>query len=201
MEKNNEIWRDIKGYPNYQVSNLGRIKSLNYHRTGKEKILKSAKNSKGYLLIVLYKDGKGKTNRIHRIVASAFLPNPDNLPQVNHKDEDKTNNTIWINDDGSVDLNKSNLEWCDCKYNINYGSRTKKTQKLILQFSKTGEFIKMWKSCAEIERELGLDHSSIQKCCIGKMKTAGNYKWGYEKDYERIPFKVFDIEIYRKRVA
>lgn len=103
-----EIWKDIEGYEGcYQVSNLGRVKSLKF---GKEKILTPTINSRGYYHTCLRKDGRSDTVYIHRIVAKAFLPNPDNLPLINHKDEDKTNNRV------------DNLEWCSVYYNLHYGS-------------------------------------------------------------------------------
>lgn len=190
-----EIWKDIDGFNGvYQVSTLGRVKSVERIRKGKangtvlvkEKILKFKRDKDGYMECSLC-TGKHRTMkyyRVHRLVAQAFISNPNNYPIINHKNE--------IKDDNRVE----NLEWCTQQYNTEYS-----WAKPILQFSKTGEFIKKWKSCAEIERELGLYHSSIQKCCIGKNKSSGGFKWGYADDYERIPFKVFDIEIYRKRVA
>lgn len=163
-----EIWKDIEGYEGlYQVSSEGMVKSLNYNRTGEERILKSGKDKDGYLYVILYKEGNTKTFSVHRLVAQAFLNNPDNLQQVNHIDENPTNNSV------------DNLEWCTAKYNVNYGTRTEKTQKPILQFSKTGEFIRKWESGTQVERELGIDNSSIAKCCKGKQKTAGNFRWCY----------------------
>lgn len=115
-----EFWKDIKGYEGfYQVSNLGRVKSLAKYQKGnggsifwrKETILKPANSGRGYLMVVLIKNKKRKSYILHRLVADAFIPNPYNLPQVNHKDENKTNNVV------------SNLEWCDNKYNSNYGTR------------------------------------------------------------------------------
>lgn len=111
-----EIWKPIKDYEGlYQVSNLGRVKSLeridSLGHKRKEKIFKPRKDKYGYLRVSLWKDGKGKMVSIHRLVAIHFIPNPDNLPEVNHKDENKENNTL------------SNLEWCDRKYNNNYGTR------------------------------------------------------------------------------
>ena len=110
-----EIWKDIKGYEGlYQVSNLGRVKSFNYMNTGKEKIKTPTLQKKytmkqgGYLQTTLYKNNKSKTVLVHRLVAEAFIPNPDNLPQVNHKDYNKTNNCV------------ENLEWCSAKYNSNH---------------------------------------------------------------------------------
>lgn len=118
-----EIWKDIKNYEGYyQVSNLGRIKSVdryinqyngyNYStRIYKGKILKFSIGTRGYLKVVLQKERKVKTYNVHRLVAEAFIPNPNNLPQVNHIDENKLNNNI------------NNLEWCSSKYNINFGNR------------------------------------------------------------------------------
>jgi len=166
-----EIWKDIEGYPNYQVSNMGRVKSLNYRRTGKEKIIKGSKNNSGYLTVTLSKEGKMKSYFIHRLVASAFLDNPNNLQQVNHKDENIKNNCV------------ENLEWCDSSYNVNFGTRneriTQRIQKPILQFTKQGEFVKKWDSATQVERELGFYQGNINKCCKGKLKSTGDYKWCY----------------------
>lgn len=117
----NEVWKDIEGYEGlYQVSNLGRVKSLERiisdGRHRKERILKPYDDGNGYLRVEL----QSKPFKLHRLVAQAFIPNPDNLPFVNHKDENPKNNRVFLNDDGSVD--ESNLEWCDNKYNINYGT-------------------------------------------------------------------------------
>jgi hypothetical protein len=187
-----EIWKNIEGYENlYQVSNIGRVKSLGNgsSNNSKERFLKSTKNTCGYLFVILYKEGKGKSHKVHRLVAQAFLPNHNNLPQVNHKDEDKTNNRV------------ENLEWCDAKYNNNYGSRTEKRRKPILQFTKNNEFVRRWDSIIEVEKELGFKHSNISKCCKGKNKSVGGFIWGYADDYEKIKFNVFDLEIYEKKVA
>ena len=106
-----EVWKDIKGYENkYQVSNTGKIKALNYRNTGKEREI-SMKNNKGYYEVALWKDSKRKMFLVHRLVAQMFIPNPDNLPQVNHIDENKTNNCV------------DNLEWCTQLYNNLYGTR------------------------------------------------------------------------------
>ena len=110
-----EIWKDIEGYAGlYQVSNLGRVKSLKVSKIKSERIRKSYQQSSGYISIVLCKNGKVTNHKIHRLVANAFIDNPDNLPEINHKDEDKTNNCV------------DNLEWCDSSYNKNYGTRTEK---------------------------------------------------------------------------
>ena len=185
-----EIWKPIEGYPDYEVSNMGRVKSLKF---GKEKILKGVKDKNGYLIVDLYKEGKQKHYLIHRLVASAFIDNPNNLPQVNHIDEDKTNNRV------------ENLEYCDSSYNTNFGTRTERIVKAnsipILQFTKSGEFVKKWNNAKEVERDLEISSSNIYKCCKGKLKSIGGYEWGYADDYERIPFRVFDLELYRKKVS
>ena len=122
-----EIWKNIEGYEGkYQVSNFGQVKSM----IGQEKVLHPKKHRNGHLQIGLHKDKKRKTMYIHRLVAQAFIPNPDNLPCVNHKDENPNNNNV------------DNLEWCTQKYNCNYGTRvdrimeTKKQQyKKIYKYS------------------------------------------------------------------
>lgn len=135
-----EIWKDIDGFEGlYEVSNLGRVKRLDgYYCCGwrncqkrhvEECIMSSGLNHKGYPFLRLSKNGKRGSYLIHRLMMEAFVPNPLNLPQVNHKDENKTNNFIFVNPDGSVDLEKSNLEWCDNKYNCNYGSHKENISK------------------------------------------------------------------------
>lgn len=181
-----EIWKDIEGYPNYQVSNLGNVRNLNFNRTSKTKVLKSCIDGKGYQYVALYKDSKRKCSKVHRLVAQAFLPNPNNYKEVNHKDEVKTNNCV------------KNLEWCDAKYNVNYGTRTDRAtqhpnykhrlgvlgkdnpnSKRVYQYTKIGEFVKLWNCTSEVERELGFFSSSISSCANGKRKTAYGFIWKY----------------------
>ena len=170
-----EIWKDIIGYESfYQVSNLGRVKSLNYNHTGKEEILKEGwvhyKNG-GYRSVNLCKNGKRKTHLVHRLVAEAFIPNPDNLPCINHKDENPSNNCV------------NNLEWCTQEYNINYGSRNKKVSKKLskplLQLTKDLQLIKLWESASEVEKNTGFLNQNITACCKGRIKTAYGYVWKY----------------------
>lgn len=171
----NEIWRPIKGYEGlYEVSNLGRVRSLDRwcsHRRGKQlkkgKILLGGKDYDGYRLVLLYKEGKRKTFKVHRLVAEAFIPNPNNLPQVNHKDENKLNNSV------------DNLEWCDAKYNSNYGTHLEKISKKVLQYDLEGNFIKEWQSTRECERN-GFSHTGISSCCRGKLKYYKGFIWRYK---------------------
>ena len=134
-----EIWKDIENYEGlYQVSNFGKVRSVEreiVYSDGrvykyKSSIIKPSYNKRtGYYSTCLRKNGKPKTFRLNRLVAQAFLPNPNNLPSVNHKDENKLNNSVWVNEDGSIDFEKSNLEWCDDKYNSNYGNRCENYRK------------------------------------------------------------------------
>lgn len=169
----NEIWKDIEGYEGYQVSNMGRVKSLNYNHTGKEKIKKQLKLPNGYLQVNLWKNRKRKQFLVHRLVACAFIPNPLNLPQVNHRNERKTENFV------------ENLEWCDRKYNCNYGTRNQrvveKNSKPVIQYDQDGNFIREWPSTQEIERSLGYSHTGISFCCCGKYKQAYGYIWRYKE--------------------
>ena len=171
---NNEVWKDIDEYEGlYQVSNLGRVKSIGYK---KERILKPGRDKDGYLFVSLCKNHKIKYCRIHRLVALTFIPNPNNLPEVNHKDEDKTNNRV------------KNLEWCDHKYNNNYGTRIQrinekntngKLSKPVIQYTKTGEFIKEWRSTWDVQRNLGYGQGHISDCCRDKRKSAYGFVWKY----------------------
>ena len=193
----NEIWKTAvyegeiyEGL--YKVSNLGRILSLNYKRTGKAKLRNPVEIPNGYLQVGLSKNKKTKTCYVHRLIAETFLPNPENLPEVNHKDEDKTNNFVFLNEDGTVNKEKSNLEWCDRKYNNNYGTRTerfiKTMSKKVLQFSKTGEFIREWESTRECGRN-GFDQGAVWRCCLGKQKTHKGFRFMYAEDYKEKQLK------------
>ena len=175
----NEIWKDITGYDGvYQVSDMGRVKRLIGYRCRKERILKTFDNGNGYPFVVLCKDGVSKEYYVHRLVAEAFLPNPNNLPCVNHINEVKTDNR------------SENLEYCDHAYNNSYGNRITriaksmtngKLSKSILQYSLDGDFIKEYPSANEVERQLGFSQGNISKCCLGKYKQMYGYKWHYKQ--------------------
>ena len=111
----------------------------------------------------MWKDGTRKVYFIHRLVADAYIPNPDHKPQVNHKDEDKTHNYI------------NNLEWMTAKENINYGTRTQRTFKAVYCV----ELDKTFDSIREAERQTNISHGNISSCCKGKLNTAGGYHWRY----------------------
>lgn len=171
-----EIWRDIKGYEGlYQVSNLGRIKSLGNNKSRKEKIKSIRISKEGYEKVDLYKKGKIQTLFVHRLVAKEFIKNINSFEEINHKDENPRNNNV------------NNLEWCDRKYNINYGTRTQKcilklkgrNAKPINQYDRNGVFIRHWKSITEASKELKINQGSISNCCKNINKTGGGYKWSY----------------------
>ena len=183
-----EIWKAVDGYEGlYEVSNFGRVKGVDrviinsdgVKRLWKGRVLRPAKGSNGYFFCNLCKNGKTENKCIHRLVAETFIPNPSNLPQVNHKDENKENNCV------------DNLEWCDSKYNNNYGSRNKrdaekklnspKLSKPVLQIdNEKGVIISEYPSTMEAERQLNIYSSAISKCCRGERKTAYGYKWRYK---------------------
>lgn len=155
-----EIWKDVPGYAGlYQVSNTGRVKSFKNQYGHGVRILKGEKTQSGYIQVSLNK----KRYKIHRLVAMAFIPNPDGFLQINHKNEVKTDNRV------------ENLEWCTAKYNINYGScierRSAKLRKPVY-CSETG---KMFNSCVDAGRKMNLDFSHIAKCCRGEISTHKGY--------------------------
>ncbi|WP_291632079.1 NUMOD4 domain-containing protein [Clostridium sp.] len=162
-----EEWRDIKGYEGkYKISSYGKVKSLKHKD---EKLLKPSYDKDGYKQVILCNNGIGKKWFIHRLVAIHFLPNPNNLPQVNHKDEDKANNAV------------ENLEWCTCKYNINYGTaknkRAKSQGRQVLCIT-TGE---IFYSIREAGRYYSISKSHISECCKGKLKSCGKHPITGEK--------------------
>ena len=192
-----EIWKDIKGFEGrYQVSNLGRVRSLDmvlegrnwkssgpfeYQRSGK--VLKPLKKRNGYYQVCLRHNGKPKYFSIHRLVALAFIPNPNQLPCVNHKDENKENNFVFVNEDCTVDYDKSNLEWCTQKYNSNYGTRKERLRKYaisnvmrpVVQFDMEGNVIDTFESLSDAENKTGISNINICGVCNGRRKSTHGY--------------------------
>lgn len=158
-----EIWKPIKGREGYEVSNEGRVRS-------KWCELKPFLNGRGYYRVNL---GAKDCRFVHRLVAEAFVKNPNGYPIVNHKDEVKTNNCA------------SNLEWCTHKYNSNYGTTptrcSEKARMPVIQVLPNGEQVR-WESLRAIERELGYNHSNISKACKGYYKKAYGCRWYFDED-------------------
>ena len=155
-----EIWKSIKEFEGlYEISSCGRVRRFNKDRRCKKYKILSPNILRGYKRIGLYKNGKGKYLQIHRLVAETFIPNPDNLPQVNHNDEDPSNNNV------------GNLEWCTSKYNVNYGTaiqrQVQKRSKKVIQYDLTGNYIKEFNSTQEAAKELNLSQGMIVNCCNG----------------------------------
>ena len=160
-----ENWKPIAGYDGlYEVSDLGRVRSLKF---GKTKVLKPGRVGGGYLIVVLCKDGIRKNMKVHRLVASAFIPNPLNLETVNHKNEDKRNNNV------------SNLEWMSRTDNLAY-SRPQLAERRVQMLDKsTGKLLATFPSIIEAERVTGINDGNICSCLKGRYKTAGGYLWRY----------------------
>ena len=189
-----EIWKDIVIEKNgitydftglYQVSNLGNVRSMNYSgKVGNVKTLKGYKRNDGYIHISISYNGKITNFFVHRLVANAFIPNPDNLKQVNHKDENKANNNV------------ENLEWCDSEYNINYGTRTDKCrgkhkgQSENMKRERNPRARKVvcietnmiFNTIIEASEYYNISKNSIANCVRGASKTAGGYHWRYYED-------------------
>ena len=179
LKKNKKIiYKDVPGYESlYYADNLGNIyskdrKIRNFIKPGRR--LKPCKNSKGYLNVVLCKDGVQKTLKVHRLIALTFLENPNNYLEINHKDEDKTNNSV------------SNLEWCDRQYNMNYGtinerlsknSDAKNRVRAVIRTDINGNE-KYYNSISSVAED-DFDPSFITKVCQGKKEKAYSYKWRY----------------------
>ena len=175
-----EIWKtavyDGEVYDNYQVSNWGRIMSLNYRNTGKAELMNPGTNTDGYFKVNLRKNGKRKMCYVHRLIAQTFIPNPENKPEVNHIDEDKTNNKV------------DNLEWKWHKDNINHGTHNErsakartngKLSKRVLQLSLSGELIREWESTQECGRN-GFCQGAVSECCQGKRKSHKGFRFMYK---------------------
>lgn len=203
MIENTEIWKPIMGYEGlYECSNLGRVRSLdridsNNHPL-KGVILKPYISNSGYLLVGLYKQQKRDRKLLHRLVAEAFIPNPDNKPEIDHINTIKTDNTVFLNEDGSINYEKTNLRWTTRKENINnpltktkmqinarkpskgkYGKKHHRS-KPIIQYDKEGNFIKEWDCANDVERVLGISNKHIGSVCLGKRKSCGGYIWKYK---------------------
>ena len=195
-----EVWRPVVGYEElYEVSNTGRVRSLDMWRKScgnnkawhRGQILKPTFVRGGYVAVGLNKNGVRKTYTIHRLVALSFIPNDDPVykTQINHKNEIKNDNRV------------ENLEWCTACYNVNYGSRNKKTaialqgrkrpsyigetvakarSKSVVQCDMDGKFIVKFPSAREAARQTGIPHTNISNCCTGKYNQAGGYIWKFE---------------------
>lgn len=176
-----EIWKPIKDFEGlYEVSNYGRVKSLSrtIHRKNgtllgvKEKILSSWKCCE-YPVVSLWKENSSKPFYIHRLVAQAFIPNPNNYNEVNHKDEVKSNNRV------------DNLEWCTHHYNSTYGTTIERNslhtkKKPVTQYDLRGNLIANFPSALAAAKINNISQGQVSNCCRGLTKTAGGYIFRYE---------------------
>lgn len=182
-----EYFKIIIDFDDYLIGDCGTVISLKKNGWKKMKTIKN--DNDDYLRVNLYMNGKQHRWLIHRLVAEAFIPNPDNLPQVNHKNEIKTDNRA------------ENLEWCDYTYNINYGLRNQRAseslkkselfikyveslKKNIVQIFKD-EVIKIYQSITSVKKD-GFNSGHVCLCCQGKLKSHKGFNWMYLSDYEKI---------------
>lgn len=190
-----EIWKDIEGYEGlYQISNTGKIKSLKRYKNNhnkkqlvKEKIRKQIISKTGYYTCMLYKNGNKKLLKVHRLIAQAFIPNPNNYPIINHINGNKLDNNIL------------NLEWCDYSHNNKEAHRldliknntkglkkyTNSLKKRVNQYDLEENYIKTWNCISDIQKELGYTTTNICACCKNIRKTAYGFIWKYEKIYKK----------------
>lgn len=164
-----EIWKVMKESNNYEISNYGKVRTI---KSGK--IRKTTINNKGYEQIIICINKKPQSFYIHRLVANNFIENPNNYKEINHINENKLDNRVC------------NLEYCNTKYNCNYGTRNiriidskRDTFKTIIQKDKNNNIIKVWKDIIEIQENTNYNKHNIYKCCEGKYKYAYGYKWMY----------------------
>ena len=191
-----EVWKTaiVDGEPYeglYKVSNFGRILSLNYRNTGRAELMTPSEDTYGYLKVDLSKNGETKTCSVHRLIAQTFLPNPENKPCINHKiegEKGKKINMVIFNTDGSIDEEKTTIEWATYEENNNYATRNEraakamtngKLSKPVLQLSLTGDLIREWPSVAECERN-GFNKGYVAACCRGVYESAYGFRWEYK---------------------
>ena len=162
-----DVFVRIENYPDYRAGSLGNVLSL---KKNKEKILKPIIGKDGYARVELCNENGKRKFFVHRLIAEAFIPNPHNLKQVNHIDENKLNNAI------------DNLEWCTAKYNINFGTgikkRASKSKKKVGRFSLNGKLLQVYDGLADAERA-GYTHSAISEVCSGKRQSHKGYIWKF----------------------
>lgn len=159
-----EEWRDIRGYEGlYQISRNGVVRGLTSNRP-----VKPYQNNNGYLKVDLYKGCKREHRYVHRLVADAYIKNVSNKSEVNHKDEDKTNNCV------------ENLEYCDHSYNMNHGTVRQRISEKLSKGVFCNELNRSFRSISEASRETGICLQSISLCCLGKQSTAGKLHWRFE---------------------
>lgn len=179
-----EKWKPVKDFDGYYISNLGRVKSTRSFKGTQELILNGSFNQQGYKTITMMRKKKVYTKTLHRLLANAFIPNPNKLPCINHKNGIKTDNKI------------DNLEWCTYSHNNkeaykmglkepawtnNFGINHPNSKK-VNQYDKNGNYIKTWDCISDVQRVMNILVTSIVNCCNGYSNSAGGYKWRYTSE-------------------
>ncbi len=173
-----EVWKDVVGYEGlYQISNTGKLKRV---ERGKENILQGKKDKDGYICVILSRNQNKKFYRLHRLIAEAFIPNPLNKPEVNHKDRNKQNNVVDLDD---LQGETTNLEWVTPAENVKHCFLTGKNiyKRQVLQYTKDMRYVSCWGSIREASQRLKISENNISSCCSGRLKTAGGYIWKYKE--------------------
>lgn len=165
----NEVWVKVKGYEMYEISNHGRLRKT--YKNGKQRIMKTDKIHGGYLRYTLCKDGTTERFIAHRLVAVHFIENPNNYPDVNHIDNNRTNNVV------------NNLEWCTPLMNAEHREKQGRNPKCktVYQYDSQGNLVATYKSTREVARKTGYCKSSVQAWCNDGVKPNNDYIWTYEK--------------------
>ena len=180
-----EEWKTIIGFENYEVSNLGRVRALNFKKTGKVHLMSISRNRYGYAQVTLYNKGSHCLS-VHRLVARAFIPNPDDLPEVDHinriRDDCRVENLRWVTK-GENQKNRT-IKYSHKGYAWTDEQRQKLSKSLkipVAQYDFHHNFIRVWDSVTDAEREGGFNASAINKCCKGKTRTSSGFIWEYVK--------------------
>lgn len=179
-----EIWKTIDGFENYQISSLCRVKSKGNEYSRKEKILKPIQTTVGYLAVNLYSKGKVKQRNIHRLFSLYFMPNPENKPQINHKDGIKDNctpeNLEWATQaENTLHAYSKNLI---SKPNLGKSGKESRMSKPVFKCDLSGNIISKYDSMTLATIDTGIDTGSISRCCQHKVNKTKNFKWEYCHD-------------------
>lgn len=205
-----EIWKDITGYEGkYQISSLGRVKALTFHGKPSVRILNNRVGRNGYYQVNLWQNGVSKCWYVHRLVAIMFIPNPNNLPVIDHVNtiiiDNRVANLIWTTTAGNVNNPISSAKRTNTLRNVRYkfSGTNSPVHKKVFQYNQDGTFVKEWDTISEASRSLGINGTSISSVCKGKpkRKTAGGFVWRYKKEHVPVtPSLSRPVQIFKNNI-